>query len=198
MANKTNVVSISQYLQRKQKVNLIELISNNNKILKIMSEDIAKRVEQSILQYKQLEILFNLKYIFTSDVPIYSIIAIYALIKRTNYPDLSILSFSMYNSILNKLEFINVARNKKSINELVALLQNLISVQEKKILITKIQLIKIRDSSMNQANNIKELLNQCNNVEKIPLEFVELQYEVLTNYENNIKKYISQIELLKF
>ena len=163
-----------------------------------MSEDIDKRVTQSILQYNQLEILFNLKYIFSSDVPIYSIIAIYELIKRTNYPDLSVLSFSMYNSILNKLEFINIARNKKSISELVELLQNLISIQEKKILITKIKLIKIRDSSTQQAENIRNLVKDCLKLQEIPKDFIEAQRHVLQHYEHKIKEALSKIELLKF
>ena len=139
MAKRNNVIEISKYLHKKQKNNIVELIANNIKILKIMSEDIAKRVNQSILQYQQLEILLNLKHVFSNDVPIYSLVTIYNLIRKTNYPDLSLLPFSMYNSILNKLENINMARSKNSVEELVILLQNLTSIQEKKILITKIQ-----------------------------------------------------------
>ena len=175
MSKRSNIININHYLHKKQKANLVDLLANNNKILKIMSEDISKRVKSSVLQYRQLDVLINLKSIFSSELPIYSVIAIYSLIKKTNYPDLSILSFSMYNTILNKLEFINIARSKTSISELVDHIQNMMSIQEKKILVTKLQLIKIRDSAMHHVDNIKELIEQCANVKEIPDEFIEAQ-----------------------
>jgi len=198
MAKRNNIIDISKYLHKKQKDNIVELIANNIKILKIMSEDIIKRVNQSILQYQQLEILLNLKHIFSNDVPIYSLVTIYNLIKKTNYPDLSLLPFSMYNSVLNKLENINIIRNKTSVEELVNLLQNLISIQEKKILITKIQLIKIRDGSKNQIHNILELVDKCHEINFIPDEYIDSQQEIIRHYQSKINKSISRIELLDF
>jgi len=198
MAKRNNVIEISKYLHKKQKNNIVELIANNIKILKIMSEDIAKRVNQSILQYQQLEILLNLKHVFSNDVPIYSLVTIYNLIRKTNYPDLSLLPFSMYNSILNKLENINMARSKNSVEELVILLQNLTSIQEKKILITKIQLIKIRDGSKNQIHNILELLDKCHKIDFIPDEYISSQQEIIMHFQSKINEAISRIELLNF
>lgn len=198
MAKKDNVINIAKYLHKKQKDNIVDLIANNIKILKIMSEDIAKRVNQSILQYQQLDILLNLKQVFSNDVPIYSLVTIYNLIRKTNYPDLSMLPFSMYNSILNKLENINIARSKNSVEELVILLKNLISIQEKKILITKIQLIKIRDGSKNQIRNVLDLLDKCNKINFIPVEYINAQQEVLMHYQSKINEAISKVELLNF
>jgi len=104
----------------------------------------------------------------------------------------------MYNSVLNKLENINIIRNKTSVEELVNLLQNLISIQEKKILITKIQLIKIRDGSKNQIHNILELVDKCHEINFIPDEYIDSQQEIIRHYQSKINKSISRIELLDF
>lgn len=195
--NVNKVLSFCDFVNRKKVIKLQKILHNDLNILKIMVKDIEQRIIFIRQQHVQLHLLRKLKSscdnfdaIITKDSTYYSV---HELLAHFKFHDLSSLSFSMHQALQDCFEFVKNKSVHCALTHIQYMVVDLLNLQEKKLLITDLQLTKIQESLNIHYVHYHGALDDAKAEKAITLQqynkhinFIkECQYKI-QNYSDNI------------
>lgn len=159
----SNLIYLADHIDRRKGQEIESLLTNDRNILKIMTEDIEQRIQFLELQYEQLDLLATLKsltskFIGSEPNPSQSI---EPLLNQLLQYDLSILSFSMHHALVDCLEGLHRKEVVIALPQIECITEDLFNLQEKKLLITELQLSKVEEIVKLHYLHYQDIIDQA-------------------------------------
>lgn len=159
----SNLIYLADHIERRKAQEIESLLTNDYNILKIMTEDIEQRIQFLTLQYEQLDLLATLKlltkeFIDSEPAPNSSI---EPLLKQLLSYELSILSFSMHHALTDCLEGLHRKEVVIALPQIECITDDLYNLQEKKLLISELQLSKVEEIVKLHYLHYKDIIDQA-------------------------------------
>lgn len=159
----SNLIFLADHIERRKAQEIESLLTNDRNILKIMTEDIEQRIQFLGLQYEQLDLLATIKrltreYSATQPSPEQSI---EPLLSQLLKYDLSILSFSMHHALVDCLEGLHRKETVVALPQIECISEDLFNLQEKKLLITELQLSKVEEIVKLHYMHYQDIISQA-------------------------------------
>lgn len=190
--NCTNLIFLAEHIERRKAQELESLLTNDCNILKIMTEDIEQRIQFLSLQYEQLDLLATLKtltqeYMEQSPIPSPNQ-SVEPLLSQLLSYDLSILSFSMNHALVDCLEGLHRKEVAVAIPQIECILDDLFNLQEKKLLISELQLSKVEEIVKLHYLHYKDIIDQATQNPHISRAQVQQEMDNLESQKDIIEK----------
>ncbi|MBP9722809.1 MAG: hypothetical protein KBD64_06595 [Gammaproteobacteria bacterium] len=197
--NCSNLIFLADHIERRKGQEIESLLTNDRNILKIMTEDIEQRIQFLGLQYEQLDLLSTIKkltqeFIATKPSPEQSIEPL--LGKLLKY-DLSILSFSMHHALVDCLEGLHRKEVELALPQIECISEDLFNLQEKKLLITELQLSKVEEIVKLHYLHYQDIINQASENPHISRAQVQEERDNLSNRKELIANAFAKQKALK-
>lgn len=195
----SNLIYLADHIDRRKAQEIESLLTNDCNILKIMTEDIEQRIQFLALQYEQLDLLATLKlltkeYIDSDPTPNSSI---EPLLKQLQAYDLSILSFSMHHALTDCLEGLHRKEIVIAIPQIECITDDLYNLQEKKLLISELQLSKVEEIVKLHYLHYKDIIHQATENPHISRAQVQKEMDNLETQKELIEKAFAKQKKLK-
>lgn len=195
----SNLIYLVDHIDRRKAQELESLLTNDRNILKIMAEDIEQRLQFLVLQYEQLELLGAIKsitndYITSAPGPHESI---EPLLEKLLKHDLSILSFSMNHALVDCLENLHRKDVVVALPQIECISEDLFNLQEKKLLISELQLSKVEEIVKLHYLHYQDIIEQARGNPHISQATVQQEMDHLDNHQEIIKKAFTKQKELK-
>lgn len=186
----SNLIYLADHIDRRKAQELESLLTNDRNILKIMAEDIEQRLQFLVLQYEQLKLLATLKsttaeYIATQPGPNESI---EPLLDQLLKYDLSILSFSMNHALVDCLENLHRKDVIIALPQIECISEDLFNLQEKKLLISELQLSKVEEIVKLHYLHYQDIIEQARTNPHISQADVQKEMDNLDAHQQIINK----------
>jgi hypothetical protein len=187
--NCSNLIFLADHIERRKGQELESLLTNDRNILKIMTEDIEQRIQFLSLQYEQLDLLATLKslineFVETKPSPEQSI---EPLLTNLLKHDLSILSFSMHHALVDCLEGLHRKQVVVALPHIECISEDLFNLQEKKLLITELQLSKVEEIVKLHYLHYQDIIDQASDNPHITKDQVQQELDNLNSRKEIIK-----------
>lgn len=197
--NCSNLIYLADHIDRRKAQELESLLTNDRNILRIMTEDIEQRLQFLTLQYEQLDLLATLKSLTTDFIesqpePSESIETL--LTKLLKY-DLSILSFSMNHALVDCLENLHRKEVVVALPQIECITEDLFNLQEKKLLISELQLSKVEEIVKLHYLHYQDIIEQAKDNPHIARASVQQEMDNLEEHKEIIKKAFKKQKELK-
>lgn len=195
----TNLIYLADHIDRRKAQELESLITNDRNILKIMTEDIEQRLQFLVLQYDQLDLLATLKtltqgFVDSDPTPNQTI---EPLLDQLLKYDLSILSFSMNHALVDCLKNLHRKEVIVALPQIQCITEDLFNLQEKKLLISELQLSKVEEIVKLHYLHYEDILNQARENPHISLGDVQKEMDNLEDHKEVIKNAFQKQKDLK-
>lgn len=166
----SNLIFLADHIERRKAQEIESLLTNDRNILNIMTEDIQQRIQFLNLQYDQLYLLSTLKeltqeFIATNKHPNATI---EPLLEQLLKYDLSILSFSMHHALVDCLEGLHRKEVAEALPQIDCITEDLFNLQEKKLLISELQLSKVEEIVKLHYMHYHDIIKQAQDNPHIP------------------------------
>ena len=195
----SNLIFLADHIERRKAQELESLLTNDRNILKIMTEDIEQRIQFLGLQYEQLGLLSTIKtltseFLATKPSPEQSIEPL--LVNLLKF-DLSILSFSMHHALVDCLESLHRKEIAVALPQIECISEDLFNLQEKKLLITELQLSKVEEIVKLHYLHYEDIIKQASENPHIALAQVQQEMDNLANRRKLIEAAFAKQKALK-
>lgn len=194
----SNLINLADHIDRRKARELESLLTNDCNILKIMTEDIEQRIQFLSLQYEQLDLLATLKSLTKEFIEqeLKPSQSIEPLLNQLLSYDLSILSFSMNHALVDCLESLHRKEVALAVPQIECITEDLFNLQEKKLLISELQLSKVEEIVKLHYLHYKDIIEQANDNPHISRAQVQQEMDNLEQQQSLITKaFIKQKDL---
>jgi hypothetical protein len=195
----SNLIYLADHIDKRKAQELESLLTNDSNILKIMCEDIEQRLQFLILQYDQLELLSTLKSIINEYIATQPETneSIESLLETLLKYDLSILSFSMNHALVDCLENLHNQEVVIALPQIECISEDLFNLQEKKLLISELQLSKVEEIVKLHYLHYQDIIQQARSNPHISQGAVQKEMNTLDTHKEIIKKAFEKQKELK-
>jgi hypothetical protein len=185
-----NLIFLTEHIDRRRALELESLLTNDRNILKIMAEDVAQRIQFLQLQYQQLTLLAEMKQIagdFVKNIP-NTDTPLEPLIQTLKNHDLSVLSFSMNHALADCLDNVRTKPYLVGMPQVECILDDLFNLQDKKLLITELQLSKVEETIKLHYLHYNDMIHQAEeNTHFLPNK-IQQEKDILLIYQGKIER----------